>query len=64
MEEEPMALSTRDRDRLKVLSEAKKGLITQKQAADQLKLTERHRPCHPQVFMAGPPPHDSEPPVS
>ena len=42
MEEEPMALSTRDRDRLKVLSEAKKGLITQKQAADQLKLTERH----------------------
>ena len=42
MEEEPMALSTRDRDRLKVLSEAKKGLITQKQAANQLDITERH----------------------
>ena len=42
MEEGPMALSTRDRDRLKVLSEAKKGLITQKQAANQLDITERH----------------------
>jgi len=36
-----MALSTRDRDRLKILSEAKKGLITQKQATQHLDVTER-----------------------
>jgi len=41
MEEGPMALWTRDRDRLKVLSEAKRGLITQKQAAHHLDVTER-----------------------
>jgi len=40
MEEEPIALSTRDRDRLKVLSKAKKGLITQKQAAQHLDVTD------------------------
>jgi hypothetical protein len=31
-----------DRDRLKVLSKAKKGLLTQKQAAQHLDVTERH----------------------
>ena len=41
MEEGPMALSTRDRDRLKVLSDAKKGRITQKQAGQHLDVTER-----------------------
>ena len=35
-------MSQRERDRLKVLHEASKGQITQKQAAEQLKLTERH----------------------
>jgi transcriptional antiterminator len=30
-----------DRDRLKVLSKAKKGLLTQKQAAQHLDVTER-----------------------
>ncbi len=34
-------MSQRDRDRLKVLQEAEKGHITQKQAAEQLKLSER-----------------------
>ena len=42
MEEGPMALSTRKRDWQKVLSEAKKGLITLKQAANQLDVTEGH----------------------
>ena len=41
MEDGLMALSTRDRDRLKVLSEAKKGLITKKHAAQHLDITER-----------------------
>ena len=44
MEEGPMALSTRDRDRLKVLSKAKKGPITQKQAAQHLDVTDRQIP--------------------
>ena len=35
-------MSQRERDRLKVLHEAGKGQITQKQAAEQLKLSERH----------------------
>ena len=34
-------MSQRDRDRLKVLHEAGKGQITQKQAAEQLRVTER-----------------------
>ncbi len=41
MEEGRIASSTRGRARLKVLSEAKKGLITQKQAAHHLEVTER-----------------------
>ena len=35
-------MSQRERDRLKVLHEVSKGQITQKQAAGQLKLSERH----------------------
>jgi transcriptional antiterminator len=39
-------MSQRERDRLKVLHEASKGQITQKPAAEQLKLSERHiRAC-------------------
>jgi hypothetical protein len=41
MQEERLLLSRRDRDRLKVLHEVRKGHITQRQAAEQLKLTER-----------------------
>ena len=42
MGEDRLAMSQRERDRLKVLHEATKGQITQKQAADQLKVSERH----------------------
>jgi hypothetical protein len=45
MGEDRLAMSQRERDRLKVLHEANKGQITQKQAAEQLKLSERHIPC-------------------
>jgi hypothetical protein len=41
MQEESLLLSKRDRDRLKVLHELRKGHITQRQAGEQLKLTER-----------------------
>src|SRR5712692_3097716 len=41
MEEETLLLTQRDRDRLKVLHEVRKGHITQRQAAGQLKLTDR-----------------------
>ena len=34
-------MSSKERDRLKVLTEAKDKLITQKQAAEQLKISER-----------------------
>src|SRR3989442_15210930 len=34
-------MSQRDRDRLKVLHEAEKGHVTQKQAGEQLKLSDR-----------------------
>ncbi len=40
MQEEPLLLTQRDRDRLKVLHEVRKGHITQRQAGEQLKLTE------------------------
>lgn len=41
MQEEPLLLSPRDRDRLKVLHEVRKKHITQIQAAQQLKLSDR-----------------------
>ena len=41
MQEEPLLLSQRDRDRLKVLHEVRKKHITQIQAAEQLKLSDR-----------------------
>jgi Homeodomain-like domain len=41
MGEDRLAMSHKERDRLKVLHEVSKGQITQKQAADQLKLSER-----------------------
>ncbi len=41
MQEERLLLSKRDRDRLKVLHELRKGHITQRQAGEQLKLTDR-----------------------
>jgi|HubBroStandDraft_1064217.scaffolds.fasta_scaffold71886_2 transposase len=41
MEEEKLLLTQRDRDRLKVLHEVQKGHLTQRQAAEQLKLTDR-----------------------
>jgi hypothetical protein len=41
MQEEKLQLKKRDRDRLKVLHEVRKGHITQGQAAEQLKLTDR-----------------------
>jgi transposase InsO family protein len=41
MGEDRFEMSQKERDRLKVLTEAKDGLITQKQAAVQLKLSER-----------------------
>src|SRR5436190_22579469 len=41
MQEEPLLLSLRDRDRPKVLHEVRKKHITQLQAAEQLKLSDR-----------------------
>jgi hypothetical protein len=41
MEEEKLLLTQRDRDRLKVLHEVQKGHLTQRQASEQLKLTDR-----------------------
>jgi DNA-binding Lrp family transcriptional regulator len=41
MGEDRLAMSQKERDRLKVLHEASKGQITQKQAAEQLRLSER-----------------------
>jgi len=41
MGEDRLAMSQRERDRLKVLHELSRGQITQKQAAEQLKLSER-----------------------
>ena len=41
MEEERLLLTQQDRDRLKVLHEVRKGHITQRQAAGQLKLSDR-----------------------
>jgi hypothetical protein len=41
MEEEKLLLPQRDRDRLKVLHEVQKGHLTQRQASQQLKLTNR-----------------------
>lgn len=41
MEEEKLLLTRRDRDRLKVLHEVRKGHLTQRQASAQLKLTDR-----------------------
>ena len=41
MQEENLLLNKRDRDRLKVLHEVRKGHITQRQAAGQLKVSER-----------------------
>src|SRR5215472_18903161 len=40
-EQEMLVLSTRDRDRLKVLHEVKQGHLTQREAAEQLKVTDR-----------------------
>lgn len=42
METERIALSQRERDRLKVLHEVKQGHLTQVEAARRLKLTDRH----------------------
>ena len=36
-----LVLSTRDRDRLKVLHEVKQGHLTQREAAEQLKVSDR-----------------------
>ena len=36
-----LVLSTRDRDRLKVLHEVKQGHLTQREAGEQLKVTDR-----------------------
>src|SRR5262245_12187343 len=41
MEEEKLLLTQRDRDRLKVLHEVRKGHLTQRRASEQLKLTDR-----------------------
>ena len=41
MGEDRFEMSQKERDRLKVLHEAGKGQITQKQAAEQLRVTER-----------------------
>jgi DNA-binding Lrp family transcriptional regulator len=41
MKEEKLLLTQRDRDRLKVLHEVGKGHLTQRQASEQLKLTDR-----------------------
>jgi transposase len=40
-EQEMLVLSTRDRDRLKVLQEVQQGHLTQREAAEQLKVTDR-----------------------
>lgn len=41
MQEEELLVKQRDRDFLKVLHEVRRGHITQRQAAEQLKVTER-----------------------
>jgi transposase len=41
MEEEKLLLTQRDRDRLKVLHEVRKGHLTQRQASEQLKVSDR-----------------------
>ena len=41
MQEESLLLTRRDRDRLKVLHEVRKGHITQRQAGEQLKVSDR-----------------------
>ncbi len=41
MQEDILVLTRKDRDRLKVLHEVRKGHITQRQGAEQLKLTDR-----------------------
>lgn len=41
MQEEILVLTRKDRDRLKVLHEVRKGHITQRQGAEQLKVTDR-----------------------
>src|SRR5438105_11250277 len=41
MQEGVLVLTRKDRDRLKVLHEVEKGHITQRQGAEQLKLTDR-----------------------
>ena len=41
MQEDILVLTQKDRDRLKVLHEVRKGHITQRQGAEQLKLTDR-----------------------
>jgi hypothetical protein len=42
MGEDTMAMSQRERDRLKVLHEATQGQVTEKPTAEQLKLSDRH----------------------
>ena len=41
MDQEKLVLTQRDRDRLKVLHEVQKGHLTQRQAAEQLAVTDR-----------------------
>ena len=41
MQEGVLVLTRKDRDRLKVLHEVRKGHITQRQGAEQLKITDR-----------------------
>src|SRR5947207_9781235 len=41
MQEDILVLTRNDRDRLKVLHEVQKGHLTQRQGAEQLKLTDR-----------------------
>jgi hypothetical protein len=42
MQEDRFEMGQKERDRLKVLTESKKGLITQAQAASQPDISERH----------------------
>jgi hypothetical protein len=42
VETEALVMTQKDRDRLVVLKKAQKQLITQREAAEELQLTERH----------------------
>jgi hypothetical protein len=50
MQEGPLLMTQPDRDRLVTLKKAKKKLITQREAAEELGLSVRHVQCRVRIF--------------